>query len=152
MKYISHRGNLVGREPSRENSPDYIDQAIDVGFDVEIDLFYQNGNPYLGHDRAEYPVTERWILSRKNSLWVHCKNIQALDKMVSLGVHCFSHDTDYATLTSRGAIWAYPGKEIYSHNVVIVLPERQEEMTLQIDRGYLGVCSDYIEIIKENHV
>ncbi len=35
---ISHRGNLDGPIPERENSPDYIDQAIKWGFVVEIDI------------------------------------------------------------------------------------------------------------------
>ena len=38
MKLISHRGNLLGRFPEFENSPKYIDLAIETGFEVEIDL------------------------------------------------------------------------------------------------------------------
>ena len=44
MKIISHRGNLEGRIPEDENNPDYIHEAIESGFDVEIDLWlYENG-------------------------------------------------------------------------------------------------------------
>ena len=64
MIYISHRGNLTGKNPELENSPVYIYQAIDKGFDVEIDLRYDTLNKklYLGHDEPQYPTTWFWIV------------------------------------------------------------------------------------------
>jgi len=38
MKLISHRGNLFGPNPTNENNPDYILNAIELGYDVEIDV------------------------------------------------------------------------------------------------------------------
>ena len=38
LKLISHRGNLHGKFASLENSPEYIEEAIDKGFDTEIDV------------------------------------------------------------------------------------------------------------------
>ena len=38
MKIISHRGNIRGAIPDKENRPSYIDCAIGSGYDVEIDL------------------------------------------------------------------------------------------------------------------
>lgn len=52
MILISHRGNLMGKT-SYENEPDYIMNAIKEGFDVEIDVWYQNNTLYLGHDYAQ---------------------------------------------------------------------------------------------------
>ena len=46
MKLISHRGNLNGRIPERENHPDYIDEAIEAGYDVEIDIWLNDGVLY----------------------------------------------------------------------------------------------------------
>lgn len=54
---ISHRGNLNGPD-SRENHPDYIDTAIESGYQVEIDLRF-DGNFYLGHDDPQYKVSEK---------------------------------------------------------------------------------------------
>ena len=34
MIFISHRGNLNGPEPLRENCPSYIDEALRAGYDV----------------------------------------------------------------------------------------------------------------------
>ena len=38
MKYISHRGNINGKDLMLENSPKYIDRALKLGYDVEIDI------------------------------------------------------------------------------------------------------------------
>ena len=38
MIYIAHRGNIRGPNPERENSPDYIDEAIQSGYYVEVDV------------------------------------------------------------------------------------------------------------------
>ena len=43
MILIAHRGNLFGKS-EEENHPDFIDQALLQGFDVEIDLWYKNGS------------------------------------------------------------------------------------------------------------
>jgi len=38
IKLIAHRGNRYGTEIENENKPEYIDQAIQDGFYVEIDI------------------------------------------------------------------------------------------------------------------
>ena len=38
MRLISHRGNINGIESVHENNPNYIENAIMLGFDVEIDM------------------------------------------------------------------------------------------------------------------
>ena len=38
MILISHRGNVNGKLPNRENTISYIKEAIAKGFDVEIDI------------------------------------------------------------------------------------------------------------------
>jgi len=48
---ISHRGNIDGKT-LLENQPSYIDDAIDLGYDVEIDIWYIGDKLYLGHDLA----------------------------------------------------------------------------------------------------
>jgi hypothetical protein len=39
MILISHRGNINGRIEGLENTPNYIQDAIKLGYDVEIDLW-----------------------------------------------------------------------------------------------------------------
>ena len=59
MRKISHRGNLFAPNPERENSPHYIFEALAEGFDVEIDVWYQNGMIQLGHDKPIYTVNKK---------------------------------------------------------------------------------------------
>ena len=39
MKIISHRGNLNGPNKNLENRLDTIEKAIQLGFDVEVDIW-----------------------------------------------------------------------------------------------------------------
>ena len=50
MKIISHRGNLNGPESETENSPQKIEQALKLGYECEIDVWYESGNFTLCHD------------------------------------------------------------------------------------------------------
>ena len=50
MILISHRGNVNGSILEKENSLEYIDNAICLGYDVEIDIWYKDNTIWLGHD------------------------------------------------------------------------------------------------------
>ena len=71
MIIISHRGNLEGPLPNKENSLEYIDDAIHQGFLVEVDLWVVSKELYLGHDKPQYKISSEWIEKRKNFLWIH---------------------------------------------------------------------------------
>ena len=77
MKIISHRGNIRGPVPGRENAPSYIDCALGNGYDVEIDVRSVNGELWLGHDEPQYKITWNWIFHRQFNLWLHCKDLEA---------------------------------------------------------------------------
>ena len=47
MIYISHRGNLTEKSVKDENNPDYLMKAVNSGYDVEIDVWFQNEKFYL---------------------------------------------------------------------------------------------------------
>jgi len=152
MKLIAHRGNLTGPNPVRENSIDYIDEAIAEGFDVEIDLRVEGNKCYLGHDESQYSVTLEWLRKYKDVLWIHCKNREALEKMSSASVqfNYFWHQEDDYTLTSKNHIWTYPGKEI-TQTSVVVMPEWETDIDeLGECKKILcyGICSDYVSKLK----
>ena len=42
MILISHRGNLEGKQPEQENNPLYIYNALNKGYEVEIDVWYKD--------------------------------------------------------------------------------------------------------------
>lgn len=143
MILISHRGNINGKNVKRENSKEYIDEAISLGYDVEIDVWYKEGKIYLGHDEPQYEVKVSWLKKRKKFLWVHCKNVDALVKLVDTGVNCFYHVEDTVVLTANKTIWAYPGKQPIE-NSVAVLPEiNNDDLS-----SCIGICSDFIQKYK----
>ena len=149
MILISHRGNINGPEPKYENSPVRIDECINAGYDVEIDLRHLNGNLYLGHDTLQYKIDESWLLQRNKNLWVHCKDKDAFHyALKTRKLNCFWHDNDDYTMTSWGFVWAYPGKEPAGPQCIAVMPELHFPTPFIVKQTYYGVCSDVIEDIR----
>ena len=110
MLIISHRANLEGRNPKTENHPDQIFRAIEEGFDVETDAWFEDGKRYLGHDEPTYEVDDKFLELPK--LWLHAKNKEAVGRLKFINTNWFWHQTDHLTLTSKGNIWCFPGHEI----------------------------------------
>ena len=154
MKLIAHRGNINGPDSSKENNPEYIEQAISQGFDVEIDVRYSliDYKLYLGHDKSEYEIGWFWIGKYRDCLWIHCKNIETLYEFSrgTSGFNYFWHQEDDYTLTSRNYIWTYPGKP-YTSKSVIVMPEWNKNIDEFVDLktcDCFGICSDYVGVLK----
>lgn len=144
MKYlIAHRGNIHGKNIERENSPSYIIEALEMGFDVEIDVWVVNEKIFLGHDNADYEIQQEFLFNSK--LWCHAKNIDALTMMIKYKnrIHCFFHHSDDYILTSRGIIWSYTGKPI-NEEIICVMPENSDCYNENDLKNCLGICSDNI--------
>ena len=139
MKIISHRGNLTGPNHEDENKMGYIDNSLSLGYEVEIDLWYVNGDFYLGHDSPTYKTNLEFI--SKNGLWIHTKNLDALYQMTNTNLHYFWHQNDDFTLTSKNIIWTFPNKEITKNSVIVTL-ENNINKFLNLD--IYGVCTDYV--------
>jgi hypothetical protein len=139
MILISHRGNLNGKIEEKENHPSYIDEALNQGFKVEIDMWEINGRTYLGHDEPQYEVDDKWLSERMDNLWVHCKNVELLNWIRSTSLHWFWHEEDTLTLTSKGYLWVYPGKQPIKGSIA-VMPEMYNDDL----NACVGICSDYI--------
>ena len=59
MKYqllISHRGNTNGANTDRENTTIAVNEAINKGYDCEIDLWAVENDIFLGHDFPQYKI------------------------------------------------------------------------------------------------
>ena len=156
LKLIAHRGNIDGRQPVKENSPDYIDHAIHLGYDVEVDVWGKEGQfgLWLGHDQATHPIDFQFLETRIQWLWIHCKCPRALYLLREYlpSVRYFFHQTDDYTLTSWSNIWCYPGKDPYGSHAIIVLPEtwmRIENVHKYAKHHHVeGICSDCVGQIK----
>lgn len=145
MILISHRGNINGRFESYENEPSYIDKAMSIGYDVEIDVWYINEQLFLGHDNPQYGVDFRWFRDRINRLWIHCKNIEAVNffRKCQYEFNYFWHENDTITLTSFNFIWAFPGKQPIRESIAVMPEINNDDTSLCI-----GICSDFIERYK----
>ena len=137
MKFISHRGNLIGPDSNRENSPSYIHEAVDAGYDVEVDVWCLDHRFFLGHDQPQYEVTSDWLMNLP--LWCHAKNQDAFSEMLALNIHCFWHETDRFTLTSRGIPWCFPDN--YIDSGVTVIKHAPQENGLY--ENVFGICTDH---------
>lgn len=139
MKLIAHRGNINGPNPEKENNPDYINTAIKLGYDVEVDVWLIENKWYLGHDNPEYQIKYNFLLDPK--LWLHAKNGEAFNELVKNNdANAFWHTTEDWVLTSKKYIWTYPNKKLYSESVC-VLPELGYDGDL---KECYGICSDFI--------
>jgi len=140
MILISHRGNISGRNIDFENSPDYIEDATRLGYDVEVDLWFYKDQLHLGHDEPQYKISLEWLYQKNSKLWIHCKNVDSLVHIYEKPLHYFWHEEDTLTLTSKGYMWVYPGKQPIK-NSIAVMPELFSDDVSKC----VGVCSDYIE-------
>ena len=147
MILISHRGNLNGKIPLRENKPDYIWLAIQAGYNVEIDVWFVDGKFKLGHDEPIYDFPFELFENHFNKLWLHCKNLEAIVALNEFPnqhlLNYFWHQEDDITLTSKGYIWAYPGKQPIKNSIAVMPELNKDDLTQAI-----GICSDYIEDYK----
>jgi hypothetical protein len=143
MIKISHRGNLNGKNKLLENSPEYINLALSMGYDVEIDVWLKDGIIYLGHDDAQHIIDIIWLKERCDNLWVHCKNIESVVyfKNMEYGFNYFWHQSDDITLTSKNYLWTFPGKQITEYSIA-VLPEIVNNWNI---KSCIGICSDFID-------
>ena len=155
MKLIAHRGNVYGPESDKENSPDYIDKSISMGYDVEIDVRYDPLTTvfWLGHDEPQYKVSWKWVANRHDRLWIHCKDIITLHEFTKYehaGYQYFWHQQDDFTLTSNKYIWTFPGKP-YTPRSIMVMPEWNTRISnlndLRVTDCY-AICSDYVSHLK----
>jgi hypothetical protein len=149
MILIAHRGNILGPNPKDENRPEYIVSALEQGYDAEIDLRVVDGQYYLGHDEPQYLISESWISTYAASLWIHCKNIKAIEEIrIKKKWNYFWHESDLLTITSQGDFWVYPGKQPVA-NSIDVMPELHDPTFIDLNMSVKGICSDYVAVIKD---
>lgn len=66
--------------------------------------------------------------------------------MIENDIHCFWHQEDDYTLTSKGYIWTYPNRPICSRSIIVC---KTLEDTLNYSKTNVhGICSDYVGVLK----
>ena len=151
MFLIAHRGLINGPDQHIENNPRTIMDAMNAGYDAEVDLQIGNdGRLYLGHDEPSYPISLDFLIQR--GLWIHAKTRDALVFLANNipNVNYFYHEEDPMVITTHGWVWNHPKhlSGIKKGRTVAVLPEytMSIEQTKLIDCN--GICSDYVSQLK----
>jgi hypothetical protein len=150
MRIIAHRGLVNGPNKKLENRPDTIEKALNLGFDVEIDVWYKDGW-YLGHDDPQYPIEFDYL--KNNRFWTHTKNIPAMEQFLrnttpSDTLNFFWHQEDDITLTSQRFIWAYPGKDLTPYSIC-VMPEQYMNLQHTFLLSCFGICTDFATVVNK---
>ena len=153
MKIISHRGNIKGPIPDKENRPSYIDSAIQLGFDVEIDVRFIDNKFWLGHDTPDYEVSDIWIMKRKEKLWFHCKDLPSALELENLNptINKFCHNSDPYVIVSNGKMWVHDLTLTLNNKCIIPLlslNDIESNTTLSFGENIYGICTDYPQNLK----
>ena len=144
MKIISHRGNLRGPRPELENRPSYIDSAYQLGFDVEVDLRFVNGEFWLGHDEPQYKVDESWMDLRKDKIWFHCKDLESVLELKrrNKDYNYFCHSNDDYVLTSNDFVWVH--NTDLQLNAKCIIPILGENVIDENKKKCYAICTDEV--------
>lgn len=151
MKIISHRGNYAGPRPDRENKPSYIDTAISMGLEVEVDVWEKDGSLFLGHDGPETLVNANWISNRISRLWLHCKNLEAAQSLSHIPrAKFFCHSSDPYVLTSTGHIWVHDPRLPIDSSCIV--PCFGDDCPFDLDANVpYAICTDRVKSHLKNH-
>lgn len=145
MILIAHRGNTNGPNQIFENDPNYIRAAIDAGYSVEVDVWVNDRGLWLGHDRVGHYIKDvSFFLDER--IWCHAKNDRALDALLKIGAHCFWHESDQRTITSKGWVWTHPNSDIIDHMSVQMEADLSDPS--KINPNAKAVCSDYVSRLR----
>lgn len=149
MIIISHRGNINGPVPGKENRPSYIDAALGLGYEVEVDLRYIDGEFWLGHDEPQYKINESWMELRKEKIWYHCKDIYSALELTKKEnkFKFFCHSQDEFVITSRNKLWVHDLTKTINECCIIPLLGVSEIYNYNNNIPY-AVCSDYVNDCK----
>lgn len=142
MKFISYRGNIDGPRPVWENNPQYVDIALQYGYYVFLDVWYEEGQFYLGSNVKQYPIFESFL--EKDKYICYPRTWETFDKLLrNEHIHTLWHDIDYYTITNRGWVWAHEHAENYSENTIITNFGDMDDIP-----NVAGICSNYIRSIR----
>ena len=149
MFFISHRGNIDSVKEDFENSIPYIENAMSLGYDVEIDLRMHKDKLYLGHDEPDHPVKIEWLVANKDKLWIHTKDISSLDLCTNTSLRYFFHEKERHTLISNGLIWTHDLREATKKSIIPWISIKISKEDFDSYSYVKGVCSDFIKHYRE---
>lgn len=143
MIFISNRGNINGINQTRENNPEYVQEAMDRGFFVMVDVWLvQNKQLTLGNVKPKY-VTDLNFLQNPQIIARACSPA-TLTYLLDNNVHCFYCDRSNYTLTSNGYVWTWPGSPVIPRSIVFMPEWFVGDVRKSATFNCTGVCSNFI--------
>ena len=144
---ISHRGNTSGINSEKENSPEYIQEALDKGFYVMVNAWLLEENIVaLGTDSPMYHVDVEFL--KFGNIICKAMTAETLEYLLEKDVHCFYSEKDSFTVTSGGLIWNTNFNSQTLRSIIVIpewyIPSLEKLETLNCT----GICSDRIEYIE----
>jgi hypothetical protein len=147
MLLISHRGNVDGMNPDRENSIPYINGALNLGFSVMVDVWFVGGTLALGNHRPQYGINAEFL--RNPQIICKARSAATLNALMDMDLHCFANDRDDYSVTTEGYVWIYPGCASPPRGILYMPEFNYKDVRDVADIGCAGVCSNWIIRISE---
>jgi hypothetical protein len=125
MLLIANRGNLFGRNLERENSPDYLNEAINQGYHVMVDAWWVEGCFWFGKNRPTHkPIGGGidWLTHAVNSVWIRAKSAETFVRAHDLGLNVFWQQSDMYAYSTWGHLLGFYGAEQAGEQFVHVIP------------------------------
>jgi hypothetical protein len=147
MILISHRGNISGKNKKRENTIEYIQEAIDNKFLVEIDIISSNNKYFFGHCKKSIKenLDINFLLKNSKNLLIHCKDLESILLLQNFNLNYFYHNNDNYAISSKK--WIISHSKNFANqlieNTIFMLPEKFNK-DINIFRKCFGICSDVI--------
>lgn len=137
MLLISNKGNTNGSIPHLENTIEHVDNALSLGYNVKIDIWYHNKKLFLGQDGPKNEITWPWLIKNADYFWLNCMNVNTFSFLVENGksLNFFYNTEDDVTITSKGIPWS-SGKTPIKGTMTC------DESNIS---GSLGLCSDRVQ-------
>jgi len=149
VKLIAHRGNYKGANPHLENVPHYLEEALDKGYDIEVDVWGMGENLWLGHDKPKCQINyaEGMKLVPNPNVWWHVKNYEALIYLITRWPHLkvFSHESDNYAIVTGGYVWtAHTMFPVPSKKTIVMISEPSSLVLKRVftEDKVLGICCD----------
>jgi hypothetical protein len=114
---ISHLGNINGRQPEKENTLPYIQQALKEGWHVCVDVVFRNGGFLLPHENGQH-VAPPALLS-KQRVWCRAFDPETIDALCNINTHCFLVSRDFISLTSSQFLWTLPPHALTDRSIAV---------------------------------
>lgn len=139
---IAHRGLIAGPDPAHENSIEILQKRKEAGLHSEIDIWWKQGNFWIGHDFPHEIVSLEFLTSPY--FWIHAKHDQSFRELQrislekGLGLRIFYHTDEDYVLTTHGDTIIFPGLEDCS-GWVYMMPESGKI----VPSCASAICSDF---------